>query len=397
MTDLQRFRKVRAADVYKSGRRAAQLTKNSDGTIEFRYLPEYSAHSTRPIATTLPVTDEPVHTFGGSLPAYFAGLLPEGHRLSVLQRAVKTSLDDELTLLLAVGTDAPGDVQVVPAGEPLVEVPALVDGEAPQDLDFEALVDKVDPHALPGVQEKASTSMISTPLATGFGRFILKLSQSGFPHLVENEAVHLEAARELKIPVAAAQLITDRTGTSGLLVQRFDRVALDGTWTRSAFEDATQVMGIPPAEKYAVDAIDAVRALAAVTHAPRVAVRNLYLQFVFAWLTGNGDLHGKNLGALEDAEGRWSIAPIYDIPCTLIYEDDSMALPIGGRIRKLKTRDWLAFAAEIGLPDRGAASAHAIALRAAEAVDFGRLPFAGSPLRRVERELRFRRGELQRL
>ncbi|MFI1464969.1 type II toxin-antitoxin system HipA family toxin [Nocardia carnea] len=397
MTDLQRFRMVRAADVYKSGRRAAQLTKSSEGTIEFRYLPEYSAHSGRPIATTLPVTDEPIHIFDGSLPAYFAGLLPEGHRLSVLQRAVKTSLDDELTLLLAVGTDAPGDVQVVPAGEPLVEVPALVDGEAPEDLDFGALVDKVDPHALPGVQEKASTSMISTPLSTGFGRFILKLSQSGFPNLVENEAVHLEAARELKVPVAAAQLITDRTGTSGLLVQRFDRVAHAGTWTRSAFEDATQVMGLPPAEKYAVDAIDAVRTLAAVTHAPRVAVRNLYLQFVFAWLTGNGDLHGKNLGVLEDAKGRWSIAPIYDIPCTLIYDDDSMALPIGGRIRKLKARDWLAFAAEIGLPERGAASARAIALRAAEAVDFDRLPFAGSPLRRVERELRFRRGELQRL
>jgi serine/threonine-protein kinase HipA len=232
MTDLTRLRTVHAADVYKSGRRAATLTKGTDGTVEFRYLPEYLAESERPVATTLPLADAPVRTFGGSLPAFFAGLLPEGHRLSVLRRAVKTGLDDELTLLLAVGTDAPGDVQVIPRGEPLVEVPALVSGESPADLDFTALVEKVDPHALPGVQQKASTSMISTPLAAGFGRFILKLSQDGFPHLVENEAIHLEAARSLEIPVASAQLITDRAGTSGLLVRRFDRIEQEGKWDR---------------------------------------------------------------------------------------------------------------------------------------------------------------------
>ncbi|MGW6333601.1 hypothetical protein [Nocardia rhamnosiphila] len=65
--------------------------------------------------------------------------------------------------------------------------------------------------------------------------------------------------------------------------------------------------------------------------------------------------------------------------------------------RCLKARDWIGFAAEIGLPDRGAASARAVALRAAEAVDYGRLPFTGSPVRKVERELGFRRSELQRL
>lgn len=47
--------------------------------------------------------------------------------------------------------------------------------------------------------------------------------------------------------------------------------------------------GNPPAGKYTVDAVEVVRALAAVVHAPRVAVRNLYLQFLFAWLTGNGE------------------------------------------------------------------------------------------------------------
>ncbi|MGW5384411.1 type II toxin-antitoxin system HipA family toxin [Nocardia sp. NPDC003963] len=396
MTELANLRTVQAADVYKSGRRAARLTRNDSGVIEFRYLRDYLSDGGRPVATTLPLTDDAVRTHGGSLPAYFAGLLPEGHRLSVLRRAVKTGLDDELTLLLAVGVDAPGDIQVIPRGEPLAEVAALVDGDRPEDLDFKTLVDKVDPHALPGVQQKASASMISTPLAAGFGRFILKLSQAEFPYLIENEAIHLEAARSLNIPVAAAQLITDRTGTAGLLVKRFDRLEADGVWKRSAFEDATQVMGLPPSEKYRADAVEVVAALASVTHAPRVAVRNLYLQFLFAWLAGNGDLHAKNLGILEDRNGRWSIAPVYDIPSTLVYDDDSMALPIAGRTRKLKARDWKGFASEIGLPERSADAATMLALRAAESIEFGRLPFTGSPLRRMERELAFRRNELQR-
>ena len=68
------------------------------------------------IATTLPVTTTPVTTLGGAVPAFFAGLLPEGRRLSALRQGVKTSADDELSLLLGVGGDTIGDVRVVPAG-----------------------------------------------------------------------------------------------------------------------------------------------------------------------------------------------------------------------------------------------------------------------------------------
>ncbi len=72
------------------------------------------------IATTLPVTEVPVLRPGGALHAFFAGLLPESRRLGVLRRAVKISADDELSLLLAVGEDTIGDVEVVapqPDGE----------------------------------------------------------------------------------------------------------------------------------------------------------------------------------------------------------------------------------------------------------------------------------------
>jgi len=102
--DLEQLRNVERADVFKSGARAAILTR-TDGGVQFRYLPDWISAGNPPVATTLPVTGDPVLRPGGVLPAYFTGLLPEGRRLGALRRAVKTSADDELTLLLAVGAD----------------------------------------------------------------------------------------------------------------------------------------------------------------------------------------------------------------------------------------------------------------------------------------------------
>ena len=408
--DLEDLRRVRSADVLKAGRLAGRLERRPDGGIEFRYLDEYlRGADPEPVAFALPLGPDAVHTPSGSLPAFFAGLLPEGHRLTVLRRAVKTSASDELSLLLAVGEDAPGDVQIVPEGVEPSEPPPVIGAEASDALDFNALVDELDRHAIPGMQRKASASMISTPLATRSGRYILKLSPIEYPHLVENEAAHLAAARALKVPVSAAAVVHDRDGTPGLLVQRFDRVrGDDGAWLRLALEDATQVLGQPPAAKYNVDGEHVVTALAGVCGAPAVATRNLYLQFLFAWLTGNGDLHAKNLAVLRaDAGGRpgrpgspgsrcnrWAIAPVYDIPCTLVYGDDSMALPIAGRTRRLRLHHWREFGSAIGLPERAAASAERVALAASGRVDLAELPFHGSPLNGALRELRLRRGEL---
>ncbi|MDE8669120.1 HipA domain-containing protein [Pseudarthrobacter sp. H3Y2-7] len=66
-----------------------------------------------------------------------------------------------------------------------------------------------------------------------------------------------------------------------------------------------------PASKYAVSSVEVVLALAGLCKARAVASRNLYLQFLFAWLTGNGDLHAKNAAVLEGRRGGWVVAPMY--------------------------------------------------------------------------------------
>ncbi|MGU3436537.1 type II toxin-antitoxin system HipA family toxin [Actinomycetes bacterium M1A6_2h] len=390
--DLQDLRFVRAADVYKAGILAGTLRRTDDGLVDFSYLAEYTD---RQVATTLPIDGPPISTAGGGVPAFFAGLLPEGHRLTVLKNATKTSPSDELTLLMAVGADVPGDVQVVPSGVAPTEPKPLADSPDGEVLDFRHLAEVVDLHGIPGVQDKLSASMLSAPLTLGTGRYILKLDPADHPHLVVNEALHLHHARSIKLPVAEGRTVTDHRGETGLLVTRFDRRKIDGRWIRLPLEDATQVLGLPPASKYTVASEDAVAGLARQCSAPVLAIRNLYLQFVFAWLTGNGDLHAKNISVLGQLDGTTSVAPMYDIPCTVLYRDNSLALPVAGRTTKIKARHWAEFAACIGLPARAARSANASALRVARSVDLGTLPFGGSVLRGARRELDFRRSELE--
>lgn len=391
--DLGRLKFVRQADVYKAGILAGHLSRTDHGTVVFTYTAGYLAAGVRPVATTLPLAMGPVEAPSGALPSFFSGLLPEGHRLTVLKDAVKTSLGDELSLLLAVGADVPGDVQIVPAGDSPAEPMPLADTSHPEDLDFAALTDAVDTHGLPGVQAKASASMLTTPLALADRRYLLKLDPPRHPHLVLNEAVHLTGAKALRIPVARHSVVADRNGLPGLLVERFDRTQGDGL-QRLALEDAAQVLNLPPASKYAVSSEELVEALAGMCKAKPIAVRNLYLQFVFAWLTGNGDLHAKNASILEGRQGGWAVSPMYDIPCTLLYGDDTMALTISGKVKNLKAKHWQDFAAGIGLPERAVTAANNVALTAAAAINLSALPFTGSPLNGALRELRFRRAEL---
>lgn len=357
-TDLQQLKLVREADDYKSGTLAGRLGRTDKGGVSFAYRNEYVAAGHTPVAFSLILSESVVAANNGALPPFFAGLLPEGHRLTVLKNAAKTSFDDELTLLLAVGADVPGDVQVAPSGEVPTELESLADTSHPEGLDFAALANSADLHGLPGVQNKASASMLTTPLAMRGMRYLLKLDPAENPHLVVNAAAHLAGATGLKVPVVKRKVISDRNGLAGLLVKRFDRVKGGGErWLRLPLEVGTQVMGLPPAAKYAVTSEDVAAALAGECLAPVVARRNIYLQFFFAWSTGNEDLHAKNLSVLGNSDGAFTMSPVYDVSCSLLYGDDTLALSVAGKTKNLKTRHWAQFTDSLGLPQKAATAA----------------------------------------
>lgn len=403
MTDPRR---VERADVLLDGTPAATLTRHASG-VEFAYLPTHLAASGRPVATTLPLTDEPVRTTGGALPPYFSGLLPEGRRLSALRSTVKTSADDELSLLLAVGDDPVGDVQILPAGQTPADahVMASVDlGDGPSDVDFASLdfadlaaSAGLDPAALAGVQDKVSGRMLTLPLRAG-GRFhLLKLNPPEYPQVVENEAFFLGVARRLRHPVVEARVVHDRQERSGLLVTRFDRVIEGGRVRRLAVEDGAQLLGRYPAHKYVVSTERLLARIGEVATARIPAVRAVLQQVALAWLTGNGDLHAKNVSLLRTG-GEWRPSPIYDIPSTLPYRDHRLALTVAGRDDSLSRKRWLGLAREAGVPERAAERALREVLDATADLDdqledaFPMLPHVRRDVRRV---LRRRRAGLE--
>jgi serine/threonine-protein kinase HipA len=355
--DLEQFKLVEQADVYKAGQLSATLTRTDDG-VEFRYLAEWIDADRAPVATTLPAQAAPVLRSGGALPSYFAGLLPEGRRLGALRRAVKTSGDDELSLLLGVGADAIGDVQVVPVGVIPAEVPPRIAIENIGQANFADLLAELGIRAqraaLPGVQDKTSAAMINLPIARAGERFILKLNPIGeYPHLVENEAFFLDAARKCGLTVPPTELVTDRDGAPGLLVRRFDRITVDGQPQTLAVEDGCQAADRPPADKYLFGADRTFAALTAVCDAPALAGRELIRQLAFAYLTGNGDAHAKNFSVAQDAAGEWKASPAYDLPCSYLYGDTTMALSIGGRTGgDFGADDFVALGERIGVPAR---------------------------------------------
>jgi serine/threonine-protein kinase HipA len=350
---------VAEADVLKAGRLAARLTRSPDGVV-FSYVEGYDGPA---VATTLPVTEVPVLRPGGALPSYFTGLLPEGRRLSALRRAVKTSVDDELSLLLAVGADTIGDVQVVPRGQHPTASPRVQLGGSVRFRDLLAELDlSPDRTGLPGVQDKVSAAMINLPVARAGLAYLLKLDPPEYPGLVENEAVLLRACAVSGLQAAEGELIRDVDGAPGLVVTRFDRTAAGSL----GVEDGCQVQGRSPGDKYTVGYAATFTALASVCDARLLAARTLLSQLVFAILSGNGDAHAKNFSVLQQPDGEWRVSPAYDLPTSQPYGDSTLAMPVNGRRSDVGAVDVIALGKALGLPD---AASRRVLRAAVEKVD----------------------------
>ena len=259
---------------------------------------------------------------------------------------------------------------------------------------------KAERTVLPGVQDKVSAAMLNLPVAQHGRRFILKLNPPEYPHLVENEACFLQAARLSGLEGASAILVRDRDGQRGLLVQRFDRVpqGSDLSPRMLAVEDACQVLGRPPADKYLTGYEQTLGALAMVCQAPLPAARTLLAQLVFAYLSGNGDAHAKNFSVLQDPSGEWLPSPAYGLPSSQPYGDTTMALSLGGRRSgDYGGRDFVALGSALGLPEK---STHKLIKGQAARVAGWRplleeLPFDPGKVHKLGQVVRYRRDRLR--
>ena len=352
-----RHHAVPAADVYVGDVLAGAIERAPRGAV-FQYAPAYLSGPGPAVALSLPKREAPHDAPGESLHPFFANLLPEGARLAALVRAVKTSKDDFLSMLVVVGGDTIGDVAVVERGVTVDDTRPVVDLDRTETLSFAELFreslayDPARAHetsALPGVQPKLSASHLTLSVrARRRGSYILKLGSSEFPRVVENEHFFLRAARSAGLAVAESRVIADRDGATALLVTRFDRVAEAGSTRKLHQEDGCQLLGRYASDKYAVSLRDVATALADVSDAPLVQIERLLRLHAYSYVIGNGDLHAKNV-AVQRASGALRLTPAYDLVSTFPYGDERMALKLEGRDRKLSRKTFRTFGERFGL------------------------------------------------
>ena len=209
--------------------------------------------------------------------------------------------------------------------------------------------------SISGTQRKISVKLTADRatlhVAIEGGEYILKPQTQSFPHLPENEHLMMRLAEEVGLEVPPFGLVRLKDGSLAYVVRRFDRVG----GRKLLVEDFCQLAALSPKQKYEGSAELCARLVARHATEPGIESARLLRLVAFAWWTGNGDLHLKNLSILRDVEGRYRLSPAYDLVSTrLIINDDPLALPVGGNRKSVTARQWLAFAQYCHVPPKAA-------------------------------------------
>lgn len=234
--------------------------------------------------------------------------------------------------------------------------------------------------SLSGVQRKISVKLssdrVTLQVAVEGGRYLLKPQTQVYPALPENEHATARLAGLVDIETPSSGLVPLKDGTPALVVARFDRLPGGGKLRQ---EDFCQLAEKSPKEKYDGSSELCARIVRQYASEPLIEVLKLYRALVFAWWTGNGDMHLKNFSLVAGADGRHRLSPAYDqVSTRLVIENDQLALPVGGKKENLKRDTWLEFAKYCEIPHRAAERVladHVAALdKAAALIERSRLP-----------------------
>ena len=84
---------------------------------------------------------------------------------------------------------------------------------------------------------------------------------------------------------------------------------------------------------------------------PGLDMAEFYMRIAFSFVTGNSDMHLKNFSLIETYEesGEYELSPAYDLlPVNVIMPEDTeqLAMPMNGKKRNIRRKDFLVFADE---------------------------------------------------
>jgi serine/threonine-protein kinase HipA len=394
------------ADVFQGSRLAARIERTPLGS-QLKFDPEFlNSPPEFPgrLFQLIPYSSEPLEQIGINLHPSFLNLLPEGARLDMVMQNHRLAQDDFLGLLMQIGWDTIGDVVILPTGNGFPIRPSRTRLE-PGQMDFASFLSnglnsQSDDAAIPGVQDKLSSAMFAMPISTQkWPAAILKLNPRRYPRLVQNEEFFLRMAKACGVDVCESKLVSDFRGEMGLMVRRFDRVQVKGSRQREKLhvEDACQLLGQIPANKYNLSLQAIAKAFQEVCTAPIIEIRRLIQLYAFSYVIGNTDLHGKNISLLW-RQSNVVMAPAYDLPSSLPYPelDAHMAIKMDGRDDNFKPQHFIEFGERHHVSSRAVIADLNAMTRAAESwvARLSEIGFTDSETYRIRDEILRRRDRI---
>ena len=306
--------------------------------------------------------------------AFFAGLLPEGNLRRLIAQQCQVSSQNDFALLNAIGGECAGAITFVSHRQPLAtaEQAGVEWLDEPQLM---ALLDELPRRpmlagrdgvrlSLAGAQDKLPVvfdgQRIGLPKGAQPSTHILKPAIASVEDSVLNEGFCLSLAQAMGLPTAQAQIFVVQ-GLQVLLVARYDRrVGVDGQPMRIHQEDFCQALGVVPEMKYQNEGGPDLKAcfdlLRKATRPSAPQVLRLLDAVVFNALIGNHDAHAKNFSLLYAGQSKNvapTLAPLYDMLCTAVYEHltPKMAMKLGSKYKftEVQARHWEQFAQAAGL------------------------------------------------
>jgi len=210
--------------------------------------------------------------------------------------------------------------------------------------------------SISGAQEKVSLLLspdrTSLEVAARGGQYILKPEGVRFSAVPQNEQLSMQMARLSSIEVPEFGLIRLKEGSIAYIIKRFDRTDDGG---KLPVEDFNQLAMKKLRDKYNGSGEECAKIIRKYATETLIEMQKFYRLMLFSWWMANGDMHMKNFSLITNHDGICRLSPAYDLVCTeLVIPGDTLAMPIGGRVKNFTRRKWLDFAEYCEIPKRAA-------------------------------------------
>lgn len=342
---------ARTLDVYLNHDLVGLLIQDDGGQMVFDYAPSWLEHpGAVPLSHSLPLRKERFRQ--KECRGFFGGILPEESNRKVVARILGISAKNDFAMLEQIGGECAGAVTFLPAGTSFPDSDEryrrLTDDELAtilRELPSRPLMagEEGVRLSLAGAQDKIAVRIengdMMLPLGTAPSTHILKPAIASYEGVVFNEAFCMSLAASAGLSVAKTSIgrIDD---IDYLLIERFDRqIDEEGSIRRIHQEDFCQALGIPAETKYQSEGgpglKDCFALLRLASTAPVIDLVALLDAVIFNFIIGNHDAHAKNVSFLRRTDKTRSLAPLYDLVCTVFYPEltEKMAMKIGGEAR----------------------------------------------------------------